>query len=176
MRALVVYESMYGNTHAVANAISEGLTDKGVEVAVESASSCDTSRAEDVDLLLVGGPTHARGMARPNTRRSAMDTAHMKSGLTIDPSAQGPGVREWLGSMSRLEVAAAAFDTRIDAPPLLTGRAAKGIDAELQALGCRRAAQPESFLVTIQNELVAGELDRAREWGSMLASRLVPAK
>jgi hypothetical protein len=176
MRALLVYESMYGNTHAVADAISQGLAGQGVEVTLEPASSGYNGKAGGVDLLIVGGPTHARGMTRPNTRRSAIDTAHMRSGLTIDLSAEGPGVREWLDSMSRLEVAAAAFDTRIDAPPFLTGRAAKSIDARLRALGCRRAAQPESFLVTIKNHLVDGELDRAREWGSMLAGQLVPSR
>lgn len=72
-----------------------------------------------------------------------------------------------------LEIAAAAFDTRIDAAAILTGRAAKGIDSMLHDIGCRRAADPESFLVTTENRLVDGEVDRTRAWGSKLADRHV---
>jgi Flavodoxin len=173
MGALVIYESMFGNTHLVADAIASGLADRGADVRVRDPSSVDSYMIEDLDLLVVGGPTHARGMTRPGSRSSAIDTAEKDPNLELDPSATGPGIREWLDSMRRLDVAAAAFDTRIDAPPLLTGRAAKGIDGKLQKLGCTRVVEPESFLVTTKNELVDGELERAKEWGSTLAGRFV---
>ena len=68
MRALVVYESMYGNTHLVAEAIDSGLRSAGP---VQVASVAD-ARYEDVrryDFVVVGGPTHAHGMSRPETRQ-----------------------------------------------------------------------------------------------------------
>ncbi|MGB8362551.1 MAG: flavodoxin domain-containing protein [Acidimicrobiia bacterium] len=173
MRALVIYESMFGNTHLVADAIAEGLADRGADVRVTDPSQVNTNMIDGLDLLVVGGPTHARGMTRPSTRESAIDTAAKDPELEIDPAATGPGVREWLDSMGLLDVAAAAFDTRIDAPPLLTGRAAKGIDGKLRRLGCKRVVEPESFLVTTKNKLVDGELERAKEWGSALVGRFV---
>lgn len=175
MKALVIYESMYGNTHAVADAIAEGLSAQGMTVTTDAASTIGTELDDGVDLLVVGGPTHARSMTRPSTRQSAIETASSKPDeLTVEATASGDGVREWLDSLSHLELAAAAFDTRIDAPALLTGRAAKGIDSRLRALGCKPIVVPESFLVTTQNELVSGELERAHNWGSTLAGLLVP--
>lgn len=173
MRALVIYESMFGNTHLVADAIAEGLAQRGANVTVTDPARVEEDMMKGLDLLVVGGPTHARGMTRPGTRESAIDTAGKDPDLEIDPAANGPGVREWLDSMGLIDVAAAAFDTRIDAPPLLTGRAAKGIDGKLQRLGCKRVVEPESFLVTTKNELVDGELHRAKEWGSALVGRFV---
>lgn len=173
MRALVMYESMYGNTRAIAEAIAEGLASQGVETALEPVAEADPAMAEGVELLIVGGPTHAHGMSRASTRQSAKDTADSKPALTMEPSASGPGVRDWLDALPRLEIAAAAFDTRIDAPAILTGRAAKGIDRKLREIGCRGAVEPESFLVTTENRLVDGEIDRARAWGSKLAGRHV---
>jgi flavodoxin len=67
MRALVVYESMFGNTQAIANAIVQGLSGRmrveALEVGVAPATIDD-----DVALLVVGGPTHAFGLSRPQTR------------------------------------------------------------------------------------------------------------
>ena len=66
--------------------------------------------------------------------------------------------------------AAAAFDTRTDAPALLTGRASKGIAKRLAELGYRLAAEPESFVVDSENHLLAGEADRAEAWASTLTA------
>ena len=57
MRAVVVYESMFGNTHAIADAIGKGLepVDNVVVVPVAEAGR---ERLGDADLLVVGGPTH----------------------------------------------------------------------------------------------------------------------
>ena len=66
--------------------------------------------------------------------------------------------------------AAAAFDTRVDAAAVLTGRASRGISRRLTELGYRLAADPESFLVDKENHLLAGESDRAEAWAASLAS------
>ena len=81
----------------------------------------------------------------------------------------GPGVREWLASLGRLEVVGAAFDTRLQGLPAFTGRASKSIRRHLAHHGARIAASPESFLLEgLTGALVEGELERARAWGERL--------
>ena len=70
MRARVVYESMFGNTQAIAQAVTDGLAES-MSVDLEEIGSAATDVAADVSLLVVGGPTHAFGMSRERTRESA---------------------------------------------------------------------------------------------------------
>jgi len=78
-------------------------------------------------------------------------------------------VREWLASLGRLEVADAAFDTRLQGLPAFTGRASKSICRLLAHHGARIAASPESFLIKgLTGTLAEGELGRARAWGQRL--------
>ncbi|GAA4465268.1 flavodoxin family protein [Phytohabitans houttuyneae] len=176
MRALVVYESMYGNTHRVAEAIGEGLA-QVYRVDVVPVEHAAAGLVEAADLLVVGAPTHAHGLSRSGTRASAATEAGKSGGtLTLDPAAKGPGVRDWLETLPATRAKAAAFDTRLDAPAVLTGRAAKGIARRLRQRGLELVtAAPESFLVTRQNHLEPQETARAREWGRQLASSLTPA-
>ena len=55
MRALVVYESMYGNTAAVASAIAEGLDDRHAEVTLRNVDDVVASEAGWADVLVFGG-------------------------------------------------------------------------------------------------------------------------
>jgi len=71
---------------------------------------------------------------------------------------------------------AAAFDTRLAAPVMFTGRASKGIAALLRQHGLMLLAPAESFLVTKENVLRPGEEDRAQDWGRELAAMLSPAQ
>src|SRR4051794_16604012 len=107
MDALVVYESMYGNTHEVAEAIGRGLA-KECAVRVVPVSEATSSLVASVDLLVVGGPTHVHGLSRESTRRAAIDDA--KPELEIDPDAAGDGLREWFDGSAPVEQWAAAFD------------------------------------------------------------------
>jgi hypothetical protein len=174
MRAVVVYESMYGNTHLIADAIAVGL--KSVfDVTIVPVSQAGPALLADVDLVIVGGPTHVHGMSRGATRRAAVEAASKPlSPLKVEPDALGPGLREWFGSLGRCHVKAAAFDTRIHGPAPLTGRASKGITRLLRAHGFEVAAEPESFLVTKQDRLAPHQLTRAREWGTNLAAAIGP--
>ncbi len=168
MKAVVIYESMYGNTHLIAEAIGTGLREHGVAVVVPVQGASDAIAA-GADLIVVGGPTHAHGMSHESTRNGAVAAAAKpESPLTIDPDAPGPGLREWLGDLGQVAVDAAAFDTRFDAPAALTGRASKGITRKLRRHGARLIAAPESFLVTKGDRLEPEEEDRARTWGSNL--------
>jgi hypothetical protein len=174
MRAVVVYESMYGNTHLVADAIAKGLATGG-QVDVVPVDRADQQLLDGADLIVVGGPTHAHGMTHASTRQAAITDAHKPdSGLNLDPDAEGPGLREWFDTLPRLAASAAAFDTRVDMPALLTGRASKGIARRLRHHRLVLIVEPESFLVTKQNQLEPGEADRARDWGAQLAG-MVPA-
>jgi flavodoxin len=89
MRAVVVYESMYGNTHQVADAIGAGLR-PAFDVSVIPVSKATPAVLADADLVVVGGPTHAHGMSRAATRNGAVEAAKKPvSGLKVEPDALG---------------------------------------------------------------------------------------
>ena len=172
MRVLVVYESMFGSTRQIAEAIGQGLMtefDGEVLGVAEAPTSLDT-----FDFVVVGAPTHAWGMSWPSTRRSTpIRVDKPDSGLVLEPGANtGPGVREWLKSVSCGTAKAATFDTRMNSPALFTGRASKGIARQLSRHGLSIIVPPESFLVDKKSHLVPGELERARAWGVGLTAVL----
>jgi hypothetical protein len=172
MKVLVVYESSYGNTHLIADAIGEGL---GIAhtVTVVPVGKATKELVDAVDLVVVGGPTHVHGMSRPATRGQAADAAHQPgSSLVLDADAEGAGLREWFEVLPSGDVFGAAFDTRLDASAVLTGRASKGINKQLRRHGFREIAEPMSFLVTKESHLATGQQDAARSWGQLLAARL----
>ena len=163
MSALVVYESLYGNTRDVAEAIATGLGDAKV-VSVQDA----VSQVTKADLLVVGGPTHVHGIASRRTRTAGAQNAHGE----LEPgSGDGPGLRDWLADLPQVANAqAAAFDTRAHGPRIVTGSASHGIARRLRHHGYRLLAT-ESFIVEGgEGPLVGGELDRARAWGETLAA------
>lgn len=163
MRALVAFESMYGNTARVAEAIGRGLTSRGMDVAVTSVDRVDDTQVVDADLLVVGGPTHAHGLSRHATRDTARTDEH---NAYAHPSPE-PGLREWLDELpDGAGRAVAAFDTRLQHASFLTGSAAKSILHRLEARGFQAATHPESFFVTDDNDLVEGEETRAERWAA----------
>ena len=169
MLAVVIYESMYGNTHLVADAIGAGLR-PAFDVSVIPVSQATPAVLADADFVVVGGPTHVHGMSRPATRKGAVEAAQKPvSGLKLEPDALGPGLRDWFDALGRYSVKAAAFDTRLHGPAALTGRASKGVSRSLRAHGFDLVAEPESFLVTKQDQLEPQETARARDWGTKLA-------
>ena len=169
MNAIVVYESVYGNTRAIAEAIAEGMGGVAA-LPVHEATGHD----EIVDLLVVGGPTHIHGLATARTRHLAAEAAIEDGASHIEPHATDePGLRSWLRDLTPGAAHhAAAFDTRLDKSPWITGGAAHGIARRLRRHGIDIVAT-ESFLVEDdQGPLEEGELDRAREWGLKLAASL----
>ncbi len=168
MKAVVIYESMYGNTHLIANAIAEGLRAHG-EAIVVPVDEADPTLVDTADLLVVGGPTHAHGMSRASTRKEAAAKADVPgSTLAMDADAMGIGLREWFATVGDLETKAAAFDTRFDFPAALTGRASKSIARKLHHHLATLISPPQSFFVTKENHLDPDEEDRARQWGDRL--------
>ena len=173
MRILVVYESMYGNTRTIAEAVGSGL---GADSAVVAVRDATPDQVANADLLVVGGPTHVRGMSRPTSRKAARDAAGKPgSTLSLEAGADGLGLREWFASLGTVSCQAAAFDTRVDIPAIFAGRAALRIARLLRRHGAHLIARPRSFLVDKQNRLLGGEDVRARTWGEGLARELQPS-
>ena len=173
MRAVIVYESMFGNTHAIADAVGKGL-EPMLEVVVLPLADAGRERTGDADLLVVGGPTHFHGMSRTFTRKWAASTAQKPSNdLVLDRDGDGPGVREWLVSLGHGRTKVAAFDTRFTGPAVLRGRASKAIGRTLRRHGFEVIAKPESFLVNSKHHLEPGEEARAQEWGKRLTASVL---
>ncbi|QHC69552.1 flavodoxin [Rathayibacter sp. VKM Ac-2801] len=166
MRALVVYESPFGNTHCIAEAIGRGLADT-VEVDVVGVHAAPG--LEGVDLLVVGGPTQVHTLSTPRARAETPErAADARRGLRLDDDAGGIGIREWLDALPPFTGMAASFDTRTDIPRILSGAAAGHLDHRLAGHGLRPVITPMSFLVDTHNDLEHTELDRARAWGALL--------
>ncbi|HSK23177.1 MAG TPA: flavodoxin domain-containing protein [Egicoccus sp.] len=166
MRALVVHESMFGNTEKIAIAIADGLRDT-FEVVLADAHDAPTNLTVGWDLVVVGGPTHAFSMSRASTRKSAEEQG-APAGMQ-----HRRGIREWLAAVSGdIKLPAAAFDTKV-AKPNLPGSAAHKAARRLRNLGLQLQVPPETFLVEgSTGPLVAGEVERARAWGQRLAAEV----
>lgn len=161
MKALIVYESAWGNTRAVAEAVHEGLAAQ-VETEIIAVDTAPPLAQLQVDLLVVGAPTHAFGLSREGTR----EDAHRRGGELIES-----GVREWVAE-GPADLVVATFDTHVRHPDL-PGHAGKAAAKKLRKLGCRLLADPESFYVDgYEGPVLPGELDRAREWGAELVRKL----
>ena len=169
MKVLLMYESMFGNSERVAHAVAEGLRE-GAEVLVRDVTTAHPGDVPgDVDLLVVGGPTHALSMSRPTTREEAI-----RQGAGQGLASRG--LREWLegvsGDLHGLPFA--AFDTRVSRVRRLPGSAARSATRMLRRQRGRMLATPESFYVDdVAGPLGQDEVARARDWGRRLAGLLV---
>jgi hypothetical protein len=165
-KALVVYETVYGNTRRIARAIAVGLAGH-CTVELVAAADARADIPDDVDLVVVGGPTHAFSMSRPATR----EEASQRAGGHVSVRR---GIREWLESLPEGDHRQrfAGFDTRMDMP-LLTGAASRSATRMAKHHGFA-VLKPESFVVeTFEGPLQRGEVERAREWGAGLGAALV---
>jgi hypothetical protein len=122
MRVAVVFESLFGNTHDVAEAIARGVTEAepGAQVDLLRVGEATPERAAGADLLIVGGPTHIRGMTTGFSRKMGASAEAKKDPgerQELEPGAEGPGIRDWFHRLPRADEPrrAAAFDTRIGA-------------------------------------------------------------
>jgi len=142
MKALIVYDSVYGNTEKIARAIAEAITPSG-EVKVLGVGEANPSELASIDLLIVGSPTHA---GRPT-----------------------PAVQDLLNKVPKLSlqgINVAAFDTRITTKLVrVFGYAAGRIAGNLKRKGGTLIASPVGFFVTGgKGPLKEGELERAAGW------------
>jgi len=145
MLTVVIYDTKFGNTAKIAEAIARGAGARG-GVSVLDTAEAARSLMERPDLLIVGGPTQKRGPSP--ALRGFVDA--------LPPSLRG--------------VPAATFDTRYRGATWLMGSAAAEAAKRLGKAGARLAAPPESFFIArggpLEGQrLEAGELDRAETWG-----------
>ncbi len=145
MKSVVVYGSRSGNTRRVAEAIAGALEEYG-PVRIVAAEDASATVWNGCDLLVVGGPTEGRHASPPVRAFFERLPAHALRGLD-----------------------AAAFDTRLDWPRVMTGSAASDIRRRLVRAGGHMVAQPESFKVGEQPRLRHGEVERASVWARGLA-------
>jgi hypothetical protein len=164
-RALVVYESVFGDAKQIALAIAEGLASR-LPVDVVCAREAPPQVPADVRMLVVGGPNHAFSMPRQATREGAV----REHGAVIPDTRFG--LHEWLDrARAPRGLSAAAFDTRMSHPKVITtmDHAAKTEEKLLRRLGATVAVPAEHFVVMdMKGPLADGEADRARGWGRAL--------
>lgn len=147
MKALIVYDSVYGNTEQVARAIAAALA-PFYEIKILRAGEANPPELESVNLLVVGSPTQG---GRPT-----------------------PAVQEFLNKVSETAIMGknvAAFDTRFSTRWVgIFGYAAGRIADNLKGRGAKLIAAPEGFFVKgNKGPLKEGELERAAAWAKEIA-------
>ena len=162
-RAFIIVESYFGNTRAIAEAVSTGLIEGGVEAQMVDVAQAPGALPEDLDLLVLGAPTHNRGLPTAATRAKAC--AQAGSGMASH------GIGGWLETtVIPASTSAAAFDTVIS-KGWLSGSAAKAIAKALRRHQGRRTSSVRSFVVTAsKGPLAGGEETDAHSWGRELAA------
>lgn len=163
MRAVVVYESMFGNTRDLAVAIAEALTAHGATVDLVGADAAPVEFPGRVDLLVVGAPTHAFSLPKQQTRADAARRVGI-GGLV----SRGDGVREWLERV-RLDKGqpTATFDTKVERPRL-PGSAARAAARRLRDRGATIIGTQTFRVLGTEGPLTSGETVRARAWAGGL--------
>jgi flavodoxin I len=146
MKALVVYDSVYGNTEKIARAIGEAIAPSG-EVKVLRAGEANPSELASIDLLIVGSPTHG---GRPTP--AVQDLLNKAT----QPSLKG--------------IKVAAFDTRSQAKlAKVFGNAAGRIAGQLTKKGGVLIGPAEGFIVAgTKGPLKEGEPERAAAWAKRI--------
>lgn len=164
-RAVVVYESMFGNTASVAEAVARGLRNGQVEAECREVGLIDPADPLDMDLLVLGAPTHRYSLSSPGTREDAL-----RQGAA--PGHAEFGMREWLGAAvpGRRGQLVATFDTRLAVMARISVAAASAAARLAVRRGFRMVAEPEGFLVEGNTgPITEGEIPRAESWGRSLA-------
>ncbi|HYC07728.1 MAG TPA: flavodoxin [Candidatus Binatia bacterium] len=167
MKAVVVYESHWGNTETIARAIAEGLGDGAAVMTTDEATG---PALAGIDLLVAGSPVMAMRLPRESMRKG-IESAGVKSHTAADLSH--PLLRTWLEGLTPGHASAATFETRLRWSP---GSATGSIEKGLRKLGYRMVSKPGRFVVTgSQGPLREGEVERAREWGVELRTTVTTA-
>lgn len=165
MTALIVTESLFGNTLAIAEAIAAGIaavTGRGT-VKVVHASRAPAAVPAEVDLLVVGAPTHTLSMPNAGSRADAAG-----KGAIIEEQV---GVREWIALVALpASLRVATFDTSIPSR-LGLGTAARAAAKALRSRGAETTIGPSFWVTGMEGPLADGELLRATAWGKELAGQ-----
>ena len=141
MKAIVVYDSKFGNTEKVAKGISKVLS-----ADIFHVTEVDVSKLKVYDVFVIGSPTHAWNMS------SSMKTFFKK-----------------LEGESFKGKKAATFDTKYKSR--FAGSAAKKIQSKLKNLDFEIVLNPVSFIVTgSEGPLAEGEMDKTKAFAVLISS------
>lgn len=146
MKAIVIYDSQYGNTEEVAKAIGKGF---GEEAKVVRVGDVKVEDIAPYHFVVIGSPT-----------QGGRQTAAVKAFLDNVPAEALKDKR------------LAAFDTRLkNVLVKMFGYAAPRIEAAIKEKGGNTTAQPQGFFVKgRRGPLLDGELDRATTWAQAIAA------
>jgi hypothetical protein len=170
MTAWIVTESLFGNTLSIAQAIGAGIAEvRGrAHVRVLHASEAPPDLPGEVDLLVIGAPTHTLSMPNASTRHDAV----LRLGA---PAGEPAGVREWLANVAIPDgLRVATFDTSIH-HRIQLGTASRAAARTLHRRGVPTTVGPSFWVTGMEGPLADGELPRATAWGRQLAGRAVGA-
>ena len=160
MKVIVVYESHWGNTAAVARAIEEGF---GPEAQALTTDEAAPTIVADADLIIAGAPVMAFNL--PSDRMLATLAGGTKA--PTPPDLSHPSMRLWLDRLPVGQGRSAQFETGLRWSP---GGATGAITRKLEEAGFRRLTKARRFVVKgSYGPLRAGELERAKDWGKDLA-------
>jgi len=107
MRAVVVYESLWGNTAAIARAIAEGI---GPTAQALSTAEASVAAVADVDLIVAGAPVLGFRLPTDAMRQSVLTS---ERNAPLAPDLSHPSMRSWLETLPGGQGRSAAFETQI---------------------------------------------------------------
>lgn len=181
VKAAIVFETMFGTTRLLADAVAKGLsvaaTGANPAIAAQLVNVNRAARLDlaEIDLLIVGAPTHAHGLSTVASRGEAAAWPNdPNKHVTLDDDAAGIGMREWLDTATTVPPYFAAFDSRWSHARILTGAASVHLSEILVRRGSRPIVPDESFLIS-DDLLVTGEAYRAEIWGERLVGAAIAA-
>jgi hypothetical protein len=164
MKAVVVYESHWGNTEAIAHAVAAGF---GPEAEVLTTDQALDSALTGADLVVAGAPLIAFGLPSEKTRGGV---AAESAKAPTPPDLSHPSMSAWLDSLPRGHGHSASFETRMRWSP---GGATGAIDRGLEGAGYRSLGKGRRFIVKGKyGPLRDGEIELARQWGTELAEMM----
>ena len=164
MRAVVVYESLWGNTAAIARAIADGIGDGAQALSTAEATPDEVA---GTDLIVAGAPVFAFRMSSDRIRADI--AARPEPGAPM-PDLSHPSLQSWLDALAPGTASCAAFDTEVRGP---FGKAAPTIAKALQTKGYHLLEPGEGFVVSGKyGPLRGGELQRANHWGERLRGKV----
>ena len=165
MNTRVIIESYFGNTLQIAHAIADALPN----AQIQSFDEAPDVIPDDINLLLLGAPTHEAALPTPKSRHLAATRSSTGSANRIQPPPQR-GLAEWIKHATiPAGTRTITFDTSAGRFATLFGCAAKAAAKQLRARGFQVERGP-SFTVTAGDVLVAGQQEQAARWAASLVS------
>ncbi|HEY6756774.1 MAG TPA: flavodoxin domain-containing protein [Nitrososphaera sp.] len=110
MKAIVLFDTIFGNTERIANSLAKGMQEAGIAVECSNIKMARLEKLPEYDLLAMGAPTQYITSSRP--------------------------MKDFLDRLKGLDLKGKygfAFDTKLD--NFMAGSAAKFIEKKLKAYG-----------------------------------------